>query len=606
MRSRAKSLVATAIVVLLGPLLGAAACDGGSGAGGTSAKARTGYGDCDKNPNTCNGGKTRPGGEYTFALNKAFTTWNVYAADSAAEAMAGLLPKVFYAQPDGAIKLNTDLMLSAEVTNQSPQTVVYKIKPEATWNDGTPISANDFLLAWKLNSGNTADCTKCKPADPAGYNLIKSVVGSDNAKTVTVTFQDGKVYPDWKGLFAVDGLYPAHLATKQGFDLAKPDGVNSANDWFASTVPSWSGGPYLIDTFNKGQSVVERKNDQWYGAITPGLDKLTFQFVTDPAAVAAALRTKEITGINRPATADLLEQLGQIPGVITRLVTGTRGSTSTPTRPTSGWPTPSCAEPSSPRSTSRRSSPRPTASSTSRPARWAATTTSPATTRYKDVVSDTGQGAGDTDKAKKLLTDAGYKVSGGNLTTKLGEIVPQLRLRIAKDDAFGAAAAAEVRSAVKDLGLDVAVQEDPALDRSLSTGDFDLAIFASTGSPLAQGPAQEQWSSGHAENFGKYSNPQVDKLITAAVGDFSDKAGEDSINKADELLTKDAYVLPIVQESTLIATYDTWANIRANDTPGVRRTTSTRGLRSSSDGRGCHYFGEVVAKTAFFATTSPK
>src|SRR5690348_799649 len=283
MRSRARSLVATAIVVLLGPLLGAAACDGGSGAGSTSAKARTGYGDCDKNPNTCNGGKTRPGGDYTFALNKAFTSWNIYADTGAAEAMAGLLPKVFSAQPDGTIKLNTDLMLSAEVTNQTPQTVVYKIKPEAAWNDGTPISANDFLLAWKLNSGNPADCTKCKPANPTGYNLIKSVVGSDNAKTVTVTFQDGKVYPDWKSLFAIDGLYPAHLATKQGFDLAKPDGVNSANDWFASTVPSWSGGPFIIDTFNKGQSVVERKNDQWYGGNTSGLDKLTFEFVTDPA-----------------------------------------------------------------------------------------------------------------------------------------------------------------------------------------------------------------------------------------------------------------------------------------------------------------------------------
>jgi len=562
---RPKTVIA--IVALLGALLGVTACDSGSDTGSTSAKTKTGYGDCDKNPNTCNGGKTKAGGEYTFALTKSFTNWNVYADDSAAPALAGLLPKVFYGQPDGTVKLNTDLMVSAEVTNQSPETVVYKIKPDAEWNDGTPISANDFLLAWKLNSGNPADCTKCKPASTTGYGLIKSVVGSDNAKTVTVTFQDGKVYPDWRGLFAIDGLYPAHLATKQGFDLAKPDGVNSANDWFAETVPSWSGGPFVIDTFNKDQSVVEKKNDKWYGATTPGLDKLTFQFVTDPTALAQALRTKAVTGVNPTATADLVRQLGAIPGVITRLGHGYTWQ-HLDTNTTNHF----LADPVLRRAIFTVVNVKTIIAKTygefdktARP--LGSHNYFPGDTRYKDVVSDTGQGSGDTDKAKKLLTDAGYKIAGGKLTTKLGEVVPPLRLRIAKDDEFAVAAAVEVRSAVKDLGVDLAVQVDPDLTKSLTVADFDLAIFASTGSPLAQGPAQEQWASGHAKNFGKYSNLEVDKLITTAVGDFSDKAGEDSLNRADELLTKDAYVLPIVQEPTLIATYDTWANIRANNTP---------------------------------------
>ncbi len=563
MRSRSKSLVAMAIVVLLG----AGACDGGSDAGGTSAKPKSGYGDCDKNPNTCNGGKTKPGGDYTFALDKSFSTWNIYADDSAAPALAGLLPKVFYARPDGAIKLNTDLMVSAEVTNQSPETLVYKIKPEALWNDGTPISANDFLLAWKLSSGNPANCTKCKPASTTGYSMIKSVVASDNAKTVTVTFQDGKVYPDWKGLFSTDGLYPAHLATKQGFDLAKPDGVNAANDWFAATVPSWSGGPFIVDAFNKGQSVVEKKNDKWYGDTVSGLDKLTFTFMTDPAALAPALRAKEITGVNPEATADLVRQLGQIPGVISRLghgYTWQHLDTNIANR--------YLADPVLRRAIFTAVDVKNIIAQTygefdktARP--LGSHNYFPGDARYKDVVSDTGQGSGDTDKAKKLLTEAGYKTVGGKLSTKPGEAVPQLRLRVAKGDQFAATAAVLVKSSVKDLGLDLVVQETDALGPTLSTGDFDLVIFSSDGSPLAQGAAAQQWASANPRNFGKYSNAQVDKLITAAVSDFSDKAGEDSLNKADELMTKDAYVLPLVQKPTLIATYDTWANIRENDTP---------------------------------------
>jgi peptide/nickel transport system substrate-binding protein len=564
MRSRSKSLVAMVIVVLLG----AGACDGGSGAGSsTSAKAKSGYGDCDKNPNTCNGGKTKPGGDYTFALDTSFSTWNVYTDERAAPAMAGLLPKVFSAQPDGTIKLNADLMLSAEVTNQSPETIVYKIKTEAVWNDGTPISADDFLLAWKLTSGNPANCTKCKPAGTAGYGLIKSVVASDNAKTVTVTFQDGKVYPDWKGLFSTDGLYPAHLATKQGFDLAKPDGVNSANDWFSATVPSWSGGPFIIDAFNNGQSVVEKKNDQWYGDTTSGLDKLTFTFMSDPAALAPALRGKEITGVNPEATADLVQQLGQIPGVISRLGHGYSWQhldTNVANR--------YLADPVLRRAIFTAVNVKSIIGrtygefdKTARP--LGSHNYVPGDTRYKDVVSDTGQGTGDTDKAKKLLTDAGYKITSGKLSTKLGEAVPQLRLRVAKGDQFAATAAGLVQSSLKDLGLELVVQETDTLTRMLSAGDFDLVIFSSDGSPLAQGLAQQQWASGNLKNYGKYSNLQVDKLITAAVSDFSDKAGEDPLNKADELMTKDAYVLPLVQKPTLIATYDTWANVRENDTP---------------------------------------
>src|SRR4051812_31027723 len=113
---RAKSVIAIVALVgaLVGVTAGVTACDGGSDAGSTSTKTKTGYGDCDKNPNTCNGGKTKAGGEYTFALTTSFTNWNVYADASAAPAMAGLLPKVFYGQPDGTVRLNTDLMVSAE------------------------------------------------------------------------------------------------------------------------------------------------------------------------------------------------------------------------------------------------------------------------------------------------------------------------------------------------------------------------------------------------------------------------------------------------------------------------------------------------------------
>jgi peptide/nickel transport system substrate-binding protein len=77
--------------------------------------------------------------------------------------------------------------------------VVYKIKPETVWSDGTPISADDFAYAFRAR--NTRDCPKCATSSNSGYDVLESVVGSDNGKTVTATFRAGQTYPDWKQLF---------------------------------------------------------------------------------------------------------------------------------------------------------------------------------------------------------------------------------------------------------------------------------------------------------------------------------------------------------------------------------------------------------------------
>ena len=55
-------------------------------------------------------------------------------------ATKALVPYAFYTAPDLKATMNSDLLASADVTSDNPFTVTYKIKPEAVWNDGTPIS----------------------------------------------------------------------------------------------------------------------------------------------------------------------------------------------------------------------------------------------------------------------------------------------------------------------------------------------------------------------------------------------------------------------------------------------------------------------------------
>ncbi|MQA96738.1 MAG: hypothetical protein GEV11_19630 [Streptosporangiales bacterium] len=52
-------------------------------------------------------------------------------------------------------------MTSAELAD--PKTIVYKIKPEAVWDDGTPVSGKDFEFIWRVANGRDCSAEKCTP-----------------------------------------------------------------------------------------------------------------------------------------------------------------------------------------------------------------------------------------------------------------------------------------------------------------------------------------------------------------------------------------------------------------------------------------------------------
>ncbi|GAA4257929.1 ABC transporter family substrate-binding protein [Dactylosporangium darangshiense] len=554
------------IVVLAAAGLMLGACTGGGAK--PSPTATIGFNDCEKNPTTCNGGEIKLGGAYTYGLDQPVTNWNVNtragATPATKQALSGLLPRVFQVDPQGRLQPNSDLVISADITNQTPETIVYKIRPDAVWSDGIPITADDFILTWKQNSGNPAHCSACTPAATTGYDVIKSIVGSDGGKTVTMTLIDGKTFGDWKGDFSSDGLYPSHLATKQGFDVAKPEGVAGAADWFAKTVPTWSGGPYQIESFTKDQTLVLKKNDKWYGKTKPSLDRITFKFVLDPAAIIPALRAKELTGMAPSPSQALLTGASGTPGVIYEV-----GESYAWEQLTLNVKNKYLADPVLRRALFTAVNVKTvidktygTVDKNLKP--LGSHNFVPGDAGYKDVVTGTGQGSGDADKAKKLLTDAGYKVENGRLLTRTAEVVPALRLRYDKGNAMRAAAAEQIAAGLKAIGLDARPETTDGLAQTLTSGDFDLVLADWVSGPLYQSAPEQRWGTGAPGNYGGYTNPELDRLVHAAASDVDPRHAADVLNQADELLTKDAYVLPLMQRPTLTFTYQEYANIRDN------------------------------------------
>jgi glutathione transport system substrate-binding protein len=548
-----RGLIGLAAITAL--VLSMTAC-GGAGNKGTTDNS-IGFAECLTKPNGCNTGKVKKGGTITYALGKDIKSWNLLSSSGNtleySYALFGVLPRAHLYYPDLSVQVNKDLLDSVEITSKSPMTVVYKIRKEAAWSTGDPISADDFIYTWKVQNGK--DCATCKAATTSGFSAVDTITGSDNGKTVTVVFKDP--YPDWQSMFVP--LYPGKIAASHG-DLGQ------AFDWFDKNVLNFSGGPYKIDKFEPNFALTLVPNEKWWGAKAP-LDKVIFRIITKDTELIPAMRNREVNMILPIPTADLVAQGKQLEDAhwflgkslswehldfnlvnpflaekALRLALFTAVDTKAIIAKTVGQYSPDT---------------KPLGNHNFVPGMPA----------YKDLVSSTGQGTGDVEKAKGMLTAAGYKIDGGKLMTPKGEAVPTLRMRYTTGNQLRKDTCELVANTFKQLGVDVKVEQTDDLGGTLTKGDYDLIIFAWVLSPLRIGGAKQLWFSTSASNYGKWTNAQSDALLDQAnkiVGD--DAKAWDLINQADAIMSGDAYVLPLFQRDIFIAVNKQYINIRPNPT----------------------------------------
>jgi peptide/nickel transport system substrate-binding protein len=200
---------------------------------------------------------------------------------------------------------------------------------------------------------------------------------------------------------------------------------------------------------------------------------------------------------------------------------------------------------------------------------------------YTDNITPTGQGSGNIDAAKKILTDAGYNGVGTALVAPNGRAVPTFRIRYTVGNAVRQSECELFASYVKNLGINVSVEPTDSLGTTTSTGDFDIIVFAWVQSPFVFGGAQQLWLSTSGSNYGKYNNPQVDQLINEAAASTDAASAINQLNQADKIMSDDAYVLPLYQKPTFVAVQDSVANVRNNSSlDGPPYNAAEWGLRS--------------------------
>jgi peptide/nickel transport system substrate-binding protein len=553
-----------------------------SGAGGSipakSTKPAAANVACDKTPLTCNQGTPVKGGTYTYSLEKDIQDWNILTSTGntfeTSEALNSIEPYAFLPQPDLAFSLQKDYFLSVEQTSASPQTIVYKINPKAVWNDGVPFDAKDMILTWKLQDdrvcggadpNNTSANAPlfCDPASSSGYNQIKSFTPSADGKTVTMVF--ATPFSDWKSLFGP--IMPAHIGDQHGDETSKA-GLSKITDYFSNTVPTWSAGPYQISKFQKTTAVTEVPNPKWFGASGPYFNTLVFRIITDATQEPPALQSGEVNAINAQPEVDLVKSIQAQKGILYHIGAGlvwehfdfnlknpalqdlvvrkaifTALNREALIKRTVGQFDPNV---------------KPMDSHMFVPGQAGYTNNTPP-----------GLGSGDATAATKLLTDAGYKISGGKLIGKNGTAFPALTARYTVGNNIRLNELQELARDVKKLGITINIKSTDSLGGSLSHKpglDYDIIVFAWQETPAVFVGAQQIWLSTSGSNYGHYVNKQVDTLLNTAAGETDDAKGRAELNQADQILSAAAYVMPLYQKPTFLAIGDNAVNIRDNAT----------------------------------------
>ncbi|MFD9004748.1 ABC transporter family substrate-binding protein [Streptomyces sp. NPDC059582] len=484
----------------------------------------------------------REGGTLTLPVGQWLTQFNYYhldgSLDDALTVVNLLEPRMFSRDAQGTPHPVPAYLRSAAVTAASPQTVTYRLNPDATWSDGHPLGWRDFAAQWRaLGRGDQ----RYEVSDPSGYEDIASVTEGADAHEVEVTFE--RPFADWQRLFTP--LYPAAaFGTPEQF-----------NDGWRGRVPV-TAGPFKVGSLDETDKTLTAVPDPHWWGTRPLLDQVVFRTL-DPTTAVQAYLNGEIDAVNA-AAADLYDRLA--------------GADDTDIRTGSAWDDVQVAlnGASGPladvgvrqallRAVDRRA--------LAEVAGEGLPVGVPLLGNHFFMANQPGYrdnsgelGTYDLEAAERLLDRSGWRRGdGGGTRSKGGQ---ELKLRFVLSQAtnrLGLDLSQLIQQMLGRAGIAVEIQKVPAddyLSKYLNPGNFDLAIFRFTGQtyPSSLYPVYRQPEGGlDYENYGRISSPAVSALLNEAVHTLDAGRRRQLYNQADAGIWELAHDILLYQRPQVLA-----------------------------------------------------
>ena len=459
--------------------------------------------------------------------------------------MANVWPGVWKTTPDFRQQLDSDLLVSAELTSTEPQTAVYRINPRAAWSDGVPVTADDFVYNWEASRPGATDVDGSPlQATPVTGDPIASVTGSDEGRTVTVVYK--APFGAWQGA-PFNFLVPAHVAKRVGW--------NSGFDTFDPTVVV-SAGPFRIAGYTPGQDVTLVRNERYWG--TPAnLDRVVLRSIFG-AELAAAYKNGEIDVVDAfEPNEDLVGQMRGVPGVTETIVPGSshvyvgfnvRNDLLAIPEVRQAFAL-ALDRPGIAQRALGRDIPVSVVNS------FLLVNGQP---EYRD------HSAGRYDRqdfrgAKQLLERAGFTLGSDGVYAREGKRL-SFRTRTPSGGVGHVAVQELVRAQVSQVGIELRLDNAPfqVINPQLLRGDFEVEVFNYGKNPRG---TVNQFRSG---NRWAYPNPRPHDLIQQSNTELDDAKRLQHLYEAERILWADLPTVPLFQMPVYLAVRDSFVNIEQN------------------------------------------
>jgi peptide/nickel transport system substrate-binding protein len=159
--------------------------------------------------------------------------------------------------------------------------VTYRINKKARWNDGRPVTANDYIYTWRLIMSSALKNTILSTI---GYEDIRRAVPKGNKQ---VTFHFRTVYAGWRDLFGE--ILPSHCFTSHTqFGTSWRNEINCPR-----TGRNIASGPFVLSRWNKGSTMTFDRNARYWKR-KAYVSRIVFRFVEDTNTQIQQLRGGEL------------------------------------------------------------------------------------------------------------------------------------------------------------------------------------------------------------------------------------------------------------------------------------------------------------------------
>lgn len=210
------------------------------------------------------------GGEISVWAFGSFDSMNPYSIKGRSGGLASVFFESLLSETSDEIGSSYGLLAESLEYPEDRSWVIFNIRPEAKFSDGSPVTAEDVRFSYEtfltkgLNSFRAQLSKKVKAAEVLGPNQIK------------FTFNEGIPTRDLpQDVGGLPVFSKAHYI-ENGLDLEE-----------SSLTPMLGSGPYVLDRMEIGETLVYRRNPDYWGANVPlmigrnNFDRIRIEYYAD-------------------------------------------------------------------------------------------------------------------------------------------------------------------------------------------------------------------------------------------------------------------------------------------------------------------------------------